>query len=140
MNCCYHEEKAATFVCVGCGKALCADCANVVSPPMCNSCIAECEANAKREMTKSILFGGVIAIACCILMQEVVGMFFFCIPFGWYALNKITPQMFLFLPLVGWGAYFGLKFILSAVIGWIAVAVKMYQWIRTISIANKVLR
>lgn len=37
--------------------------------------------------------------------------------FGWLALNKITPQMFVWMPLKGWIIYFVVKFILSIIVG-----------------------
>ena len=37
--------------------------------------------------------------------------------FGWQALNKITPEMFVWMPLKGWIIYFVVKFILSLVVG-----------------------
>lgn len=37
--------------------------------------------------------------------------------FGWKALNKITPSIFLFLPLIGWVIYFVVKGLISVVIG-----------------------
>lgn len=37
--------------------------------------------------------------------------------FGWKALNRITPDMFLWMPLKGWIIYFTVKFILSIIIG-----------------------
>ena len=37
--------------------------------------------------------------------------------FGWQALNKITPDIFLFMPLVGWLIYFLVKGMLSVVVG-----------------------
>lgn len=37
--------------------------------------------------------------------------------FGWQALNKITPDIFLFMPLIGWVIYFVIKFVLSIIIG-----------------------
>ena len=37
--------------------------------------------------------------------------------FGWRALNKITPRIFLILPLIGWVIYFLVKFLLSMLIG-----------------------
>lgn len=139
MNCYYHENNLANYECTGCGKPLCTECANLVQPPMCGNCIDGCRETAIKEMTKSILFGIIIAIACCALMQESSGIFFFCVPFGWYALNKITPKVFLFLPIGGWVLYFAIKFVLAAFIGWVAVVIKMYQWIKTICIANKVM-
>lgn len=37
--------------------------------------------------------------------------------FGWRALNRIQPAMFIWMPLAGWLIYFFVKFILSALIG-----------------------
>lgn len=40
-----------------------------------------------------------------------------CAYFGWGALNKIQPAMFVWMPLAGWAIYFFVKFLLSYVIG-----------------------
>lgn len=37
--------------------------------------------------------------------------------FGWQALNMITPQMFVWMPLKGWVIYFVVKFLLSIIVG-----------------------
>ena len=43
--------------------------------------------------------------------------YFLCAFFGWRALNKIQPSMFLWMSFAGWIVYFFVKFILSALIG-----------------------
>lgn len=40
-----------------------------------------------------------------------------CVYFGWKALNRITPQIFLWMSFMGWVIYFVVKFMLSVVIG-----------------------
>lgn len=40
-----------------------------------------------------------------------------CAIFGWKALNKITPQIFLFMSIGGWAIYFLIKALLSILIG-----------------------
>lgn len=40
-----------------------------------------------------------------------------CTIFGWKALNRIQPVMFLWLPIAGWIIYFTIKFVLSALVG-----------------------
>ena len=40
--------------------------------------------------------------------------------FGWRVLNRITPAMFIWMPLVGWLFYFGFKLIISVLIGYFA--------------------
>jgi len=37
--------------------------------------------------------------------------------FGWKALNKIQPSIFLFMPLIGWFIYFVAKWLLSMLVG-----------------------
>lgn len=37
--------------------------------------------------------------------------------FGWKALNKIQPNIFLFMPVVGWVIYFCIKGVLSVLVG-----------------------
>lgn len=37
--------------------------------------------------------------------------------FGWKALNKITPDIFLIMPIGGWIIYYVIKFILSVIVG-----------------------
>lgn len=37
--------------------------------------------------------------------------------FGWKSLNKITPDIFLFMPIIGWVIFFVVKGILSVVVG-----------------------
>lgn len=40
-----------------------------------------------------------------------------CAIFGWQALNRIQPAMFIWMPWIGWIIYIFVKFILSAMIG-----------------------
>ena len=58
-----------------------------------------------------------------------LGVFTF---FGWKALNKITPEMFVWMPLKGWLIYFVIKFILSFFIG---MFVAPFQIAKMITIA-----
>ena len=49
--------------------------------------------------------------------------------FGWKALTKIQPRMFVFMPGIGWALYFGIKTFLALCIGWF---VTPYQFAKTI--------
>lgn len=40
-----------------------------------------------------------------------------CAYFGWNTLTSIQPAMFVWMPIAGWFIYAGVKFILSALIG-----------------------
>ena len=57
-------------------------------------------------------------------------------PYGWSALNKITPSFFLILPAIGWVFYFAFKFAFSALIGWFILPIKMIRNIKKIKTAK----
>lgn len=44
-------------------------------------------------------------------------IYIICGIFGWQALNKITPSMFLWMSFVGWIIYFCIKGVISVIIG-----------------------
>ena len=43
---------------------------------------------------------------------------------GWKTLTRITPRTFLFLPIIGWLIYFGVKAFISLMIGWVALPIR----------------
>ena len=43
------------------------------------------------------------------------------LPFGWRALNRITPDVFLIMPIIGWLIFFLIKGFLSLLIGGFAL-------------------
>lgn len=51
-------------------------------------------------------------------------------PCGWRALSSIQPRMFLFLPIIGWLIYFGIKLFLSYWIGSIAMPMQIVKAFR----------
>lgn len=53
--------------------------------------------------------------------------------FGWKALNKITPRVFLILPLIGWVIYFLVKFFLSMIIGTFVTPFVIAKWIANLA-------
>ncbi|MBQ1736503.1 MAG: hypothetical protein II038_16875 [Lachnospiraceae bacterium] len=52
-----------------------------------------------------------------------------CAFFGWRALNRIQPAMFLWLSFVGWIVYFFVKLILSVVVGVFVAPYHIGRWI-----------
>lgn len=52
-----------------------------------------------------------------------------CSIFGWKALNRIQPAMFIWMSWIGWLIYFSVKFILSALIGLFVAPFKLAKWI-----------
>ena len=71
-------------------------------------------------------YGKIIVIAVCYLIMffilsinssipVVIGIV--CAIFGWSALSKIRPAMFVWMPIGGWLIYLGVKLVLSIMIG-----------------------
>ncbi len=59
-----------------------------------------------------------LSFICILILYLLLAPYaLFSIPFGWSTLNKITSDLFLFLPIVGWLIYFLIKFILSFYVG-----------------------
>ncbi len=61
-----------------------------------------------------------------------IGLIIAGIPAGWRTLTKITPQVFLFLPIGGWVLYFLLKGLLSMFIGWTTLPFRVVKCIRAL--------
>ncbi len=139
MHCYYHAERKSVATCQVCGKGLCAECASVFNPPTCHACILEHVNGEKTKMVKSIVTGVILGTLCCIILKNPMGLLFAGVPFGWMALSAITPNIFLFMPVVGWLIYFAIKFLIAYLIGWIALPIKIYKWIRFFSTAKKTL-
>lgn len=49
--------------------------------------------------------------------------------FGWKSLNKITPRIFLIMPIIGWVIYFTVKFILAYFVGVVIAPYKIAKMI-----------
>lgn len=49
---------------------------------------------------------------------------------GWRSLNKITSSIFLFLPIIGWLIYFGIKGAAAMIVGWYAFPKAIFEAIR----------
>lgn len=63
---------------------------------------------------------GLTSLMISILSDSVIVAFIFAALFGyfgWQALNRITPDVFLILPIGGWAVYFLIKGALSLFIG-----------------------
>ncbi len=92
-----------------------------------------------------IIIIGYIVIIGLFLLSSVTPVTYYTVAalaifFGWKFLNRITPNMFLFLNLWGWFLYFFIKLFLSVAVG---VFVAPYQLAKMIanavsnSVANK---
>lgn len=145
MKCFNHTNIDAVATCVDCGKSLCKTCASKYEPILCDECAQtrtnnynESQHAYKNSMKGSIAVSIILFIVGFIIPIAAYGEFnigsslgmAYCLagfPYGWRALNKITPDIFLFLPLVGWLIYFGIKAFLAIIVGWIAMPIQIIR-------------
>lgn len=134
MKCSSHYDLDAVSQCVDCGKALCPECTNKFSFPVCSSCnLARIQLD-KKFFKKNIILMVVFFFVGFFWDDNLSfweslgrGYFFAGIPWGWATLSRITPNIFLFMPLVGWIVYFLFKAMLSMFIGMFVTPYKIYQ-------------
>lgn len=145
MNCFYHPDTIIVATCQDCGKGLCKSCASNYTIPICKQCNSTRKSNdlkiIRNEFIQVILIGALITFFVHIFSFEsifgsnsdlignpkVLGLyilviivnFYYCmgIVIGWKTLSRLTPQMFLFLPLIGWLIYFMIKLYVSMFVG-----------------------
>ncbi len=140
MNCFNHTELVAVSTCQDCQKGLCNECSRKYEFPICTECNHNRMKIEKRTIYKEFgltLLGGLIIysfIASGATYEQkdfgfkIFSLFFsFGIVSGWRTLNRITPNIFLFLPIIGWVIYFMIKFMLSGMIGWFMLPIRIVK-------------
>ena len=80
-----------------------------------------------KQVAKSV---GLFVLGLLLGLDASGAFFLACVPYGWSCLNRITPNVFLWMPFVGWLMYFILKVALAAAVGAVAMAV---IWIKCIA-------
>jgi hypothetical protein len=147
MKCYKHYDRDAVSQCIECSKTLCPECTSKYNKPLCDQCVIEWTKSNRLMLIKNIIIMIAVFIFAfsAIYVDAPIGdrflmsLFFSGIPWGWSFLNKITPNIFLFMPLVGWLIYFGIKLVLSLFIGTIVMPFKIYQIIKGINDSKKML-
>lgn len=142
MKCAYHIERDAVATCSVCGRGLCQECANKINPPQCLGCFADGLEGQKKEIIKSLVVAAIIAVVVFIIAKDEgaevpASLLFALAPFGWIALNKITPSFFLFMPIIGWIIYFVFKLFISIMVGMVALPYKVIKSIIQIKGINQ---
>ena len=130
-------EEFSVNNCSTCGRRLTVQEDEAFNPPTCINCAREQIAETKKQMIISIAISVVLMIVGIIVIRNPLGILLAGIPYGWAWLNKITPSIFLFLPIIGWVIYFVVKLVLSYAVGLIALPIKLYQWIKEIIRVNR---
>jgi len=133
MNCFYHPDTVSVAACVDCGKGLCQECAGRYSMPICNECNERRSKDEKQAIFKQYIPSALFFIAGLIFGLKVIhqdiyssisfGYLTAGVFWGWKVISFIQPKMFLFMPIVGWGFYFLIKYILSMLVGIVAMPI-----------------
>lgn len=144
MKCYAHYEMDAVSHCLDCGKAMCPECTHRFSIPICNGC------NLVRiNYDRNLLVKNSIWMAVLFIMgffwdnrdgfidSLFMGYLFAGIPWGWSALNRITPNVFLIMPLIGWVIYFVFKLFVSLAIGMFITPFKIRKVVKGLQEAKK---
>ncbi|MGV4438720.1 hypothetical protein ACQ1PL_04365 [Ornithobacterium rhinotracheale] len=147
MNCYNHPLNSAVATCVDCGKGLCVECSDMYTIPICSTCNGHRISNEKKQISNEFL-----------LMAAVGGLFFLIyrgletplafkittiyagasLVAGWRFLNRITPQMFLFLPLIGWLFYFLVKGVVAGFVGFFYLPFRVFRNIKRLRELNQI--
>lgn len=144
MKCYAHYEMDAVSHCLDCGKAMCPECTQRFSMPICNGCNLGRIANDRQLLIKNSIWMAVLFLMGFFwdgrngfAHSLLLGYLFAGIPWGWSALSRITPNVFLIMPLVGWGIYFLVKLVLSLMIGMFITPFKIVQVVNGLKEAKK---
>jgi hypothetical protein len=102
MKCYKHYERDSVAQCIDCGKALCPECSNKFTKPICDQCELERIANDRRLLIKNSIIMVIMFIIGFSLNEGtplatrlLAGYFFAGIPWGWSILTSITPGFFI---------------------------------------------
>ena len=123
MNCYYHPDRPAVAQCPDCGKGLCYECASRNERPICPECNNK---RGKKDLASYIRpIAGIIClflIGCLFgkwMGEEPVlmGYLFTCVYGGWSIVSRFFSNIFVSLNLHSLFMYYGIKILLSAIIG-----------------------
>ena len=152
MNCFDHPEEVAVANCVDCNKGLCNYCAHKYDFPICSQCNLQRVKYEKKQIIKDLFL--IIGIGTLLFLflkssdsfygtlntTSAIVVFYLCysVVAGWKFLNRITPQVFLFLPIIGWIIYFILKFMGAWIVGPFVLPFRLYKDIKRFIELNKI--
>lgn len=143
MNCFYHPDRSSVATCSDCGKGLCQECARKWTPVLCVDCADSVLADRQFRLKKALVTSAILFVVTAvvfsiasiqsgdgargILLGLALGYVVAAIPQGWVALSKITPNIFLFLPIMGWVIYFMIKLTFAWPVGAVMLPVNVFR-------------
>ena len=141
MECINHPGTAAVGNCNLCGKALCADCMNRFSPPLCEPCLLTHNAGIAKRLIFDIGLTVVLFLVVFIALMArnpatfkfsaTCGLMLSCAYWGWLFLSR-APVPIVFTSAAGLGTYFCIKVVLSIFIGFIAAPIQIFRRVRSL--------
>jgi hypothetical protein len=117
--------------------------------PTCQNCATKQNRQYRSELIKKLLiWSGVFAFMFMMMANDtkthhplifslLIAYTASGIPWGWSATSRITPNVFLILPLVGWLIYFGIKFYVSGMVGFFITPFKVYAAVRDLRLMQQ---
>lgn len=123
MRCYYHPHRYAVAQCPDCGKGLCKECASRYQKPICKSCNDIRGKNEIKDYSKPLFVCAAMFIIGCFVGSGLggeailMGYLFTCIYGGWSIVGMFFSNIFVTLDLNSIVLYYGLRIVLSAVIG-----------------------
>lgn len=145
MNCHEHTETNAVAQCPHCGRGLCQVCSSLFSSPICKNCFKLQLNNNRKVYIRNLIISAVLFyfgfrhayetfndsnIFYTLFMSLIGGYILAGVPWGWSSLSRLTADIFLFMPLIGWVFYFFIKFIISCFVGIFITPFKLYASIK----------
>ncbi|HEU4452381.1 MAG TPA: hypothetical protein VFR81_04945 [Longimicrobium sp.] len=134
MRCYQHASLDVVATCGQCGRGLCSGCSSKYNLPLCANCAHSMIASEKSDITRSFIASIVLACAALVLTSgapaagRIFLMYSFAgIPWGWRVLTRITPSVFLVMPLIGWLFYFSIKLTLATWVGMVALPIFVFK-------------
>ena len=113
----------AQVKCPDCGKGLCKECASRYQKPICKSCNDIRGKNEIKDYSKPLFVCAAMFIIGCFVGSGLggeailMGYLFTCIYGGWSIVGMFFSNIFVTLDLNSIVLYYGLRIVLSAVIG-----------------------
>ena len=154
MKCYNHPENDAVATCANCQKWLCHECASIYQEPVCVPCNQKRINYERQNILKDFWIMLVLGIGLTYLwvsmfserlshgidvMFVIVYFYIFFSVYNWWKfLNKITPEMFLFMSIIGWIIYFAIKFCLSLFVWVFVTPIVIYQKFKRLIELNKI--
>lgn len=125
MNCYYHPSRPAVAQCPDCGKGLCRECASKYEKPICTECNNKRGKNATITYAKPLIVCAILFVVGCLVGKSfgfgdepaIMGYIFTCVYGGWSIVNMFFANIFISLDLHSIIFYYGLKIMLSMIVG-----------------------